>query len=88
MTPALSLRTRLFLIVLLGAVLPLAIVGVWLARSAGRSGEALLRDRLAQSLRRVATDIGDRWVAQRSWKWMRITWPNTGWTSRSGHIAT
>jgi hypothetical protein len=66
MTRALSLRTRLFLIVLLGAVLPLAIVGVWLARSAARSGEALLRDRLAQSLRRVATDIGDRWVAQRS----------------------
>ena len=66
MTPALSLRTRLFLIVLLGAVLPLAIVGLWLARSAGRSGEALLRDRLAQSLRRVATDIGYRWVAQRS----------------------
>ena len=66
MTRALSLRTRLFLIVLLGAVLPLAIVGVWLARSAARSGEALLRERLGESLRRVAADVGDRWVPERS----------------------
>jgi signal transduction histidine kinase len=62
----LSLRTRLFLIVLIGAVLPLAIVGVWLARSAARSGEALLRQRLEESLRRVVADVGGRWVPERS----------------------
>jgi signal transduction histidine kinase len=66
MTRALSLRTRLFVIVLLGAVLPLAIVGTWLARSTARSGETLLRERLAESLNRVATDIGGRWVPLRS----------------------
>ena len=66
MTRALSLRTRLFLIVLLGAVLPLAGVGLWLAQSATRSGEALLRERLDESLRRVATDVGGRWVHERS----------------------
>jgi signal transduction histidine kinase len=66
MSHRLSIRTRLFLIVLIGAVLPLAIVGVWLARSAARSGEALLRERLDESLRRVAADVGGRWVPERS----------------------
>lgn len=66
MIPPLSLRTRLFLIVLFGAVLPLAVVGVWLAQSAARSGEELLRERLSESLRRVAADIGGRWVPERS----------------------
>lgn len=66
MNPALSLRTRLFLIVLIGAVLPLTVVGAWLARSAARSAEALLRERLEDSLHRVSSEVGGRWVVQRS----------------------
>ncbi len=35
-----SLRSKLILIVLGGAVLPLALLGVWLARTAERSGSS------------------------------------------------
>lgn len=61
-----SLRTRLVVIVLLAAILPLAIVGLWLANSIARSGEELLRARLDESLDRLSRGIGARWVAHRS----------------------
>jgi signal transduction histidine kinase len=64
--PALSLRTRLLLIPLVGAILPLALFGAWLANSISRSGEELLRARLEESLYRVATGIGARWVSRRA----------------------
>jgi signal transduction histidine kinase len=62
----LSLRTRLLLIPLVGAILPLALFGVWLANSISRSAEELLRARLEESLHRVATGIGARWVSRRA----------------------
>jgi signal transduction histidine kinase len=62
----LSLRTRLLLIPVVGAILPLGLVGAWLANSISRSAEALLRARLEESLHRVATGIGARWVARRA----------------------
>ena len=63
---ALSLRTRLLLIPLVGAVLPLALFGAWLANSISRSAEELLRARLEESLHRVATGVGARWVSRRA----------------------
>ena len=63
---ALSLRTRLLLIPLVGAILPLALFGAWLANSISRSAEELLRARLEESLHRVATGVGARWVSRRA----------------------
>ena len=62
----LSLRTRLVLIALVAAILPLGLVGAWLVSSISRSAEELLRARLEESLHRVATGIGARWVARRA----------------------
>jgi len=63
--PAVSLRSRIFLIVLVGAVLPLALLGFWLTGTAERSGEALLRERLETSLGEVAQDVGLSWLTVR-----------------------
>jgi signal transduction histidine kinase len=62
----LSLRSKFILIVLGGAVLPLALLGVWLNQTAERSGEQLLRTRLESSLSEVVDGIGIRWLARRS----------------------
>jgi signal transduction histidine kinase len=63
---SLSLRSKFILIVLGGAVLPLALLGLWLTRTAERSGEELLRARLQTSLGQVVDEIGLRWLSQRS----------------------
>jgi signal transduction histidine kinase len=63
---SLSLRSKLILIVLGGAVLPLALLGLWLNRTAERSGEELLRARLGTSLGQVVDEIGLRWLSGRS----------------------
>jgi hypothetical protein len=52
--------------VLGGAVLPLALLGLWLNRTAERSGEELLRARLGTSLGQVVDEIGLRWLSRRS----------------------
>lgn len=62
----LSFRTRIILLVLGVALVPLGLVGWWLTRAAARSGEALLRGRLEETLERTVADIGPRWIAQRS----------------------
>jgi hypothetical protein len=62
----LSLRARFVLIVLGCAVLPLALFGLWLTRTAGRSAETLLRARLQTSMSVIADRIGSRWIGQRS----------------------
>jgi signal transduction histidine kinase len=61
----LSLRSKFILIVLGGAVLPLALLGVWLNQTAERSGERLLRERLDTSLAEIAKDVGLRWLMVR-----------------------
>jgi signal transduction histidine kinase len=66
MRRTLSLRASFLLILLFGAFLPLGMVGLWLNRSAARSGEELVRERLERGLREVATGIGARWVTQRT----------------------
>jgi signal transduction histidine kinase len=65
LTRRLSLRTRLLLVVFGGAILPLALLGLWLTRSAERSGEVLLADRLDAALQQLAEQVGPRWVAVR-----------------------
>jgi two-component system sensor histidine kinase AtoS len=60
-----SLRQRFLLIVLGGAVLPLALVGWWLTRSAVRSAEAQLRARLDSSLASITDGVQRRWVVRR-----------------------
>ena len=61
-----GLRSRFLLVVLLGVVTPVAIVGIWIARSAAASGEVLLRARLDESLARAMQAIGYLWVDHRS----------------------
>jgi signal transduction histidine kinase len=60
-----SLRARLLLVVFGGAILPLALSGLWLARSAERSGEQLLAQRLDEALARIVREMAPRWLRVR-----------------------
>ncbi len=66
MAPRLSFRARVLLVILVVAVIPLGFVGVWLTRSAARSGEQILRGRLSEALEETSSGILRRWVEQRS----------------------
>ena len=61
-----SLRTQLILVVLAAALVPLALLALWLARASGRAGEALLTARLDAAVLSAANEAGVRWVEQRS----------------------
>jgi hypothetical protein len=61
-----SLRTRFLLVVLLGVLAPLGVLGLWLTRSAQRSGEDLVRARLAESLSEVVEVSGRQWMLSQS----------------------
>ena len=61
-----SLRSQLVLVLVVGAVLPLGLVGLWLVSSATRSGEELLQARLEETLGDIIQEIGRRWVGKRS----------------------
>ena len=61
-----SFRTRILIVVLTVAVVPMALIGLWLTRSALRSGEELLRTRLEEALDRTVAQIGGNWLRQRS----------------------
>ena len=61
-----SLRASFLLILLLGAVVPLGIVGWWLTRSTQVSGQELLRARLEQTLDDIVQTVGSNWVDLRS----------------------
>lgn len=62
----LSLRSRVLLLVLIGVVLPLGLVGLWLNRSSERSGVALVKTRLTESLNDVVDSFGERWTRSQS----------------------
>jgi signal transduction histidine kinase len=64
--PAPSFRSRIMLVVLAVAVVPLALIGLWLTRSASRSGQELLRTRLDDALDGTVTRIGRNWLLLRS----------------------
>jgi hypothetical protein len=57
--PETTLGTRFLLIVLLVAVIPLGLTGAWLGRDAGRTGEALLEQRMVRSLDGLAREMGE-----------------------------
>ena len=57
-----GVRTRFLLVVLLGVLIPLALVGAWLAHSGQRSAEQMLREQLESALADAATDVGYRWI--------------------------
>jgi signal transduction histidine kinase len=57
-----GVRTRFLLVVLVGVLIPLALVGAWLAHSGQRSAEQMLRERLEAALADAATDVGHRWI--------------------------
>ena len=63
---SLSLRTQFLIIVLVGAVGPLALIGTWVSQSTLRSGEQFLRTRLDASVASVVEEIGARWIVRRS----------------------
>ena len=64
--PRRSLRTQLLLVVLAAALVPLALLAVWLARATGRAGETLLNARLEAAVLSAANEAGIRWVEYRS----------------------
>jgi hypothetical protein len=57
-----GVRTRFLLVVLVGVLIPLALVGAWLAHSGQRSAEQMLREQLEAALADAATDVGYRWI--------------------------
>ena len=61
-----SFRTRILLTVLVVSVIPLALVGLWLTRTAQRSGVELLNGRLEETLDQAISRIGNNWLKYRS----------------------
>ena len=61
----LGVRTRFLFVVLIGVLIPLALVGAWLAHSGQRSAEQMLREQLETALASAATDVGHRWIDMR-----------------------
>jgi signal transduction histidine kinase len=68
MTPSrgIGLRAQILLIFLGAAIVPLAVVGLWLTRSAMRAGEDLLRSHLNESADRFAAAAASRWEYRRA----------------------
>ena len=63
----LSLRSRFLLLVIAGAVAPLAVIGLWLTGTASRAGDELLRSRIAETLDQGAEEVAGRWPSVRSY---------------------
>ncbi len=61
-----GLRTSFLVVLLLGAILPLGVVGWWLTRTTQKSGQELLSARLEQTLSDIVQTIGSNWVDRRS----------------------
>lgn len=62
----LGLRTGFLLVVLLGAIVPLGLLGVWLVQRTERSAESLVRARLAETLDGVVTSVARSWTRTRA----------------------
>ena len=59
-----TLAAKFLLIVFLGALLPLALVGVWLTHSAERSGTTLLRTQLESAADAIVAGVDHRWAVR------------------------
>jgi signal transduction histidine kinase len=60
----LSIRTHIMVMVLVGAITPMVLIGVWLTASAVRSGRLLLDEQLQTALGALADGVGRRWAFQ------------------------
>lgn len=61
-----SIRVRLALVVTLLALVPPILVGIWVLRLTGSSGERLLRERLQDGARQEAAALEAAWISLRS----------------------
>jgi signal transduction histidine kinase len=61
-----SLRARILIVLLLGGVVPLALVGLWIVRTGPHSGEDALRARLTETMEDIVGTTGQKWVVIRS----------------------
>ncbi len=61
-----TLGRRFVLVVLIGAVLPLGAIGLWVTRSAARSGRALLESQLHEQLTQLEREVSKVWEQRRS----------------------
>lgn len=61
-----SFRARILVLVLTVAVVPMALLGLWLTRSAPRSVQEWLSAELEETLDRTVARIGSNWLRQRS----------------------
>jgi two-component system, NtrC family, sensor histidine kinase HydH len=63
---AVSLRSRLLLLVVVGAVLPLSLIGAWLVNSSTRVGTDQLRERLSDAVAAEEAALLKEWLRVRS----------------------
>ena len=61
-----SFRTRILLVVVSVAVVPLGLIGLWLTGTARRSGEELLLTRMSDVLDETASQLRSQWTRRRS----------------------
>ncbi|MEJ2335440.1 MAG: hypothetical protein P8Y26_07370 [Gemmatimonadales bacterium] len=61
-----SFRSRILILVLAVGLVPLGVLGLWLTRTASRSGERLLRSRLDEGLAAAVEQATSRWLRIRS----------------------
>jgi signal transduction histidine kinase len=61
-----SFRTRILLVVVPVAFVPLALIGLWLAGTARRSGEELLMIRMRDAIDETASELHSEWTRTRS----------------------
>ncbi len=61
-----SFRTRILLVVVAVAVVPLGLIGLWLTGTARRSGEELLLTRMSDVLDEAASQLHSQWTRGRS----------------------
>lgn len=66
MRRSVSFQARILLIVLVLGILPLGLLGLWLTESATRSGEALVRAQLEESVGSAVFRVVSRWYRLRS----------------------
>ncbi len=61
-----SFRSRILVLVLAVGLVPLGVLGLWLTRTAPRSGERLLRSRLEEGLAAAVEQATSQWLRLRS----------------------
>jgi two-component system, NtrC family, sensor histidine kinase HydH len=64
--PLSSLRTKFVLVALLGTVVPLALIGLWLTRTAERAGRQLLHEQLSREATTLVGRVEENWINRRS----------------------